>query len=255
MKLTCLIFTAILQLYAVALAESDVLFDTLLGEGNSATGFGGSRMLAQKFQSGSEAVAISSIELQLTRTGSAGSPTLEIWSDSSGLLDKKLYSLNPNGDIQETGIYSFTTTEEAILSPSSQYWAVVRGSEPDGQIEQFRWWYLSQNTVGLGDGFLPDNRIIVASETTTYFGWPYMMKIHTESLSSNGSAIAVAIEPAVHLSFQAELGKVYRIERSLDLENWITVRDGIQGDGNVSNFEAISNAEKYYWRVVEVDPN
>ena len=68
-------------------------------------------------------------------------------------------------------------------------------------------------------------------------------------------ALVAEARTAIEFTFPAAVGKTYRIEDSLDLAIWTTVKSGIAGTGGqIQRFYTTRNMPKRFFRVEEDTP-
>jgi len=214
------------------------IFDTLGGEGKSATSFGGGRILAQMFNTAAQPVTVLSVSVRLTRTGAPGEPQVEIWTDSENGPNESVGILTSSTEVTETGVYTFSSNEGVLLAADGSYWVIVRGSSKSGLVEQFRWWYLSESSIGTGDGFFVENTISNDDGATwnePFHGWPLMMQISigvSVSVSVSNPTRIISENGRIVLSRDSIAGWRYRVQTSVNLRDWANIGDSILGDGN-----------------------
>lgn len=242
-----------LNVSAQSVPVVEVIYDTTFIAAESATSFGGGRIVAQKFSSGPSAATIRSIAVQLTRTGGVGEPQVEVWTDLKARPSVSIASLNPAQDVQETGVYVFTSNADTVLAAETDYWVIVRGSLDTGLIEQFRWWYLGENAAGTGSGFLRQNTLSDDNGNTwlpPFDGWPNMMRVEVGPVQ----ALRVGVEfnnGLITLSWGSITGHRYQVQTSADLVSWINLGGILTGDGSKLSWRApASKSSISFYRIL-----
>ena len=78
---------------------------------------------------------------------------------------------------------------------------------------------------------------------------------HLPLVATDKPTLVAEARTAIEFTFNAAIGKTYRIDASLDLTTWETVEDGIPGTGSViQRFYTTRDMPKRYFRVEESGP-
>lgn len=103
-----------------------------------------------------------------------------------------------------------------------------------------------------GLSIMRDGRLFVSGGTTTPLN-QFDMVPFTQFVALQGPATVLSLKPALEFTFPTRLGRMYRIQSSVDLVDWATVEDEVPGLGQeVQRFYPSYQGPRRFFRVVEV---
>ena len=108
-------------------------------------------------------------------------------------------------------------------------------AEPEEGFEFVKWTYGDEEFTTN-----PATIILKAGATLT----PIFAKQKAEPIS-------IDIAPAMGISWDSQSGKIYEIQSSTDLENWVVEAEGIEGTGEISTHFFLRTTSEIYYRVAE----